>query len=76
MRMAVVMEGETLDALSARLGVPGCMVLRANGLFSAAWLMPGREIDVPEGAYCLKSEFPCPVGALYRPARQAYTGDG
>lgn len=63
-------EGETLGQLSARLGVPGCMILRANRLFSAAWLLPGREIVVPGDDFCLADDFPCPVGALHRPARE------
>ena len=74
--MTVVREDETLDMLSARLGVPGCMLLRCNGLYSPAWLLPGREIQVPEGAFCHISDFPCPAGALHRPARDtANTGD-
>ena len=43
---AVVREDETLNMLSARLGVPGCMLLRCNGLYSPAWLLPGREIPL------------------------------
>ncbi len=66
----VVREGEGLDALSARLGVPGCMLLRANRLFSPAWLLPGREIEVPDGDFCRYDDYPCPVGALYRPVRE------
>lgn len=74
--MTVVREDETLGMLSARLGVPGCMLLRRNGLYSPAWLLPGREIQVPEGAFCHISDFPCPAGALHRPAREAAnTGD-
>jgi len=64
----VVREGEGLDALSARLGVPGCMLLRANRLYSPAWLMPGRVIQVPEGSFCLTDDFACPVEALDRTA--------
>ena len=48
MKTTIIREGETLGMLSARLGVPGCMILRANGLFSEAWLLPGRHIDVPD----------------------------
>ena len=73
--MTVILEGETLDQLSARLGVPGCMLLRANRLFSAAWLMPGREIVVPEDTFCHDDDFPCPVGALNRPSCVQETGD-
>ncbi|HIS00738.1 MAG TPA: LysM peptidoglycan-binding domain-containing protein [Candidatus Excrementavichristensenella intestinipullorum] len=71
---AVVREDETLNMLSARLGVPGCMLLRCNGLYSPAWLLPGREILVPEDVFCHTSDFPCPAGALHRPAGRA-TGD-
>lgn len=63
------MDGETLDALSLRLGVPGCMILRANRVFSPAWLLPGREIDVPDPLFCLLDDGECPVAALMRPAR-------
>jgi len=55
-----ILENETLGALSARLGVPLCMLMRANRLASAAWLLPGREIAVPEGDFCEKDSFPCP----------------
>ncbi len=63
-------EGEGLDALSARLGVPGCMLLRANRLFSPAWLLPGRVIRVPEGDFCRTDDFICPAQALDRTARE------
>lgn len=66
----VVREGEGLDALSARLHVPGCMLLRANRLFSPAWLLPGRVIYVPEGDFCRADEFPCPAQALDLKARE------
>lgn len=71
MREDRILEGETLDALSARLGVPGCMLLRANRLYSPAWLLPGRVIWVPDGQFCLTDSFPCPVEALDRPAGEA-----
>ncbi len=63
-------DGEGLDALSARLGVPGCMLMRANRLFSPAWLMPGRVIRVPEGDFCRTDDFICPVQALDKTARE------
>jgi hypothetical protein len=66
----VVLEGEGLDALSARLNVPGCMLLRANRVFSPAWLLPGRMIRVPEGGFCREDDFPCPVEALDYMARE------
>jgi|GEM_PF-1264197 len=64
MRSDRVLEGETLSALSARLGVPGCMLLRANRLYSPAWLLPGREIAVPEGDFCRWDGFRCPAEAV------------
>lgn len=66
-------EGEGLDALSARLRVPGCMLLRANRLFSPAWLLPGRVIHVPDGDFCRTDDFPCPAEALTRTAREDMT---
>ena len=70
MRTDVIREGETLDRLSARLGLPGCMLLRANGLYSPAWLLPGREIRVPEPGWCAgRQGFICPVRALRLPCR-------
>lgn len=64
MRKTVVAAGETAQALARRLGLPLCMVLRANGLFSAAWLLPGREVNVPEKDFCVGSDFPCPARAV------------
>ncbi len=63
-RSDYVLAGESLNELSARLGVPACMLMRANGLFSPAWLLPGREVIVPEGA--CRGEFPCPLEAFNR----------
>ena len=59
-----VREGETLGEMSARLGVPACMLLRANRVFSPAWLLPGREICVPSGAFCEEDGFICPALAV------------
>ena len=58
MRTDFVLEGEGLNELSARLRVPACMLMRANGLYSPAWLLPGREIIVPEGQ--CRGPIPCP----------------
>ena len=69
-----IREGETLDMLSARLHVPGCMILRANGLFSPAWLLPGRQIVVPDSDYCARAENACPVRALNQPAMSRQEG--
>lgn len=70
MKKDVVLEFESLEDLSGRLNVPGCMLLRANRLYSAAWLLPGREIDVPEAGFCETDSFECPVTALNRAAER------
>ena len=70
MRWDLVYEGEQLGDLSARLGVPACMLMRANRIFSEAWLMPGREILVPDGDFCRKDDGICPRAALHMPARR------
>ena len=64
MAYAVIGENETAEQLSARLNRPVCMLLRANQLFSAAWLLPGREIIVPPKDFCLRDAGMCPVAAL------------
>lgn len=61
MRRDGVRAGESPGALSARLGVPVCMLLRANRLVCTAWLVPGREIDVPGADFCKADAFPCPA---------------
>ena len=66
MRSDCVLAGEELSGLSARLGVPACMLMRANGLYSPAWLLPGREVLVPEGT--CGGGFTCPREAIYRMA--------
>ena len=71
MRRDLVYEGESLGDLSARLGVPACMLMRANRLFSEAWLLPGREIVVPDRDFCWWDTGRCPLRALKTPARQA-----
>lgn len=70
MRWDVVRENESLNGLSSRLGVPGCMLLRANRLYSPAWLLPGREVAVPEADFCLWDSFRCPAEAMRCPARE------
>ena len=59
-KKTIVGVDETPAMLSARTGVPVCMLLRANRLLSTAWLLPGREIRLPDGDFCLKDAFPCP----------------
>ncbi|MBO4299211.1 MAG: hypothetical protein J5998_10450 [Clostridia bacterium] len=63
-RSDYVLAGEGLNELAGRLGVPPCMLMRANGLFSPAWLLPGREVLVPEGA--CGGDFPCPREVFHR----------
>ena len=68
MRWDLVYEGETLSDLSARLGVPACMLMRANRIWSEAWLLPGREITVPDLDFCDWDEGICPREAVNTPA--------
>ncbi len=68
MRWDLVYEGESLSGLSARLGVPACMLMRANRLFSEAWLLPGREILVPDLDFCDWDDGICPREAVKTPA--------
>ena len=63
-----VTDGETPQSLSARVCRPLCMILRANRLFSTSWLLPGREIDVPDAGFCETDSFPCPSAAVRLPA--------
>lgn len=70
MRTDRVRDGEGPERLSARIGVPVCMILRANRLVSAMWLVPGREIEVPEADFCEKDAFVCPVKMVCMPARE------
>jgi len=69
----VVGIGETPAMLSARTGVPVCMLLRANRLVSPAWLLPGREISIPRGEFCEKDAFPCPKKLLDAEAAEEKT---
>ncbi len=69
-RWDVVREGESLSMLSARLARPGCMLMRANRIYSPAWLLPGREIVVPDEDFCLWDSFRCPVQAVKCPATE------
>ena len=68
MRWDYVYEGENLSALSVRLQVPACMLMRANRIYSEAWLLPGRQIAVPEGDFCWWDEGICPAKAIGMPA--------
>ena len=60
---------ETPEQLSGRLQRPLCMILRANRLFSGAWLLPGREIIVPGADFCRRDAGICPAEALRIPAQ-------
>ena len=68
MRKTVVRDGETAQALAQRVHRPLCMLLRANRVFSGAWFLPGREIEVPSGDFCGTSDFPCPSRVARLPA--------
>lgn len=68
-----VRAGETLNMLSARLGRPACMIMRANRLISPAWLLPGREIIVPPEDFCAWDAGECPNRFFRCPAREART---
>ena len=70
MRWDLVYEGENLSSLSARLGVPACMLMRANRLFSEAWLLPGRELMVPDLDFCDWDEGACPREAVKMQAKK------
>lgn len=69
MRWDCVYEGENLNELSARLQVPACMLMRANGIYSQAWLLPGRKIAVPEKDFCWWDRGICPMKAIRMKAK-------
>ena len=71
--MVIRCAGETLAALSARFDLPGCMILRANRVFTEAWLTPGREISIPDRDFCAADDFPCPYRALQYTAKERET---
>lgn len=73
MRTDRILENESAECLSARLGVPVCMLLRANRLTCVAWLTSGREICVPEGDFCQNDSFPCPARLFGLQARDERT---
>ncbi len=70
MRWDYVYEEETLSALSARLQVPACVLMRANRIYSEAWLLPGRQIMVPDRDFCWWDQGICPVRAFHREAER------
>lgn len=69
MKRTIISVGETLEELSVLSGAPSCAVLRANRVFSPAWLLPGREIILPDADFCrTDGDFPCPTRALFTQA--------
>lgn len=69
MRWDCVYEGENLSDLSARLQVPACMLMRANRIYSPAWLLPGRQIVVPDRDFCWWDDGICPIRAIKMKAK-------
>lgn len=61
MAWTTIRVGETPEALSARLRRPVCMLLRANRLYSTAWLLPGRALLIPPPDFCDSDVGVCPV---------------
>lgn len=55
-----VYESDTAAELSQRAGCPVCMLLRANGVTSTAWLKTLGTAVVPENFNCAFSAHPCP----------------
>ena len=53
-------EMESAQAMALRLGVPLCMLLRANGVVSGAWIETGDEVSIPDENTCMRNDFPCP----------------
>lgn len=68
MAHAVIGPNETPEQLSVRLARPVCMLLRANRLYSTAWLLPGRHIVVPSADFCRKDVGACPALLLRQPS--------
>jgi len=54
-----VSDGESANDFAFRAERPLCMLLRANGLISGAWVLPGREMMIPDA--CGEDGFPCPM---------------
>ena len=55
-----IYEEDTPSDISLRAGMPVCMLLRMNGVLSAAWLKTQKSASIIEGFSCGKSSFPCP----------------
>lgn len=52
MQRHILHRGETLERISARYGIPVCMLLRANDL--GAPLRPGMELKIPPRDFCMR----------------------
>jgi hypothetical protein len=46
------------------------MLMRVNRIWSEAWLLPGREIAVPDLDFCDWDEGACPREAVNMPAKR------
>ena len=68
MACATIGQNESPEQLSARLNRPVCMLLRANRLYSTQWLLPGRQIVLPEADFCRCDSGLCPLKAMQIPA--------
>ena len=59
-----LLPGETPMEFAIRKGIPLCMLLRANGVISPAWLFQERELTLPDENTCARNGFACPVMLL------------
>ncbi len=57
-------ENESAQELALRLNCPLCMLLRANGVFSGAWIEMSDDVALPDGNTCKENDFPCPVAFM------------
>lgn len=59
-RHITVQSGETLSGLSSRFGVPGSVIMAANGLSDANGLKAGQKLVIPArgGKFSAKTPFP------------------
>ena len=71
MKMHVLARTETGEMLSARYGVPVCMIIRANHLGAEDRLFAGRKIQIPPVDYCWKAEETSGAGEA-ESGKQAY----
>ncbi len=52
MKVHILSRQDTLETLSARYGVPVCMIIRANGLGAKDKLFYSRKLRIPPADYC------------------------